>query len=446
MRKIASVLSISIVVMALAAAFAGVASAQETSERAWIGVSIADSDNGVEVRDVVNNSPAEAAGIERGDVILSVDGSAVETAQALIDSLGSRKPEDTITLNLNRDGEEMTIDVTLGVYPEDNFEQDQRRPRIEMFGEGANMLPMLGVILEESDEGWVVTRVIPMMDSEFEEGDIITAINGESVNDMSLREAFEMMLNTEDSLEVTVLRDGETMTITIESPAGRVFQFAPDGAIAGSRVLLGVQYQALDETFAANLGIDTTEGALITQVVPESPAAAAGLMSGDIVSAVDGTPVNADNTLTSLIGGHEAGDTVTLTVLRAGESMDIEVTLEVQDFPMPFPGGDGFDFNFPRDGRDGFRFEFDGLNEQLGELFDNLEGSLPTNGEPFSVVCTDDTGNTVFSLEFGTGRRDLFITPDLELDGLDFSKLNCEVGTGDNAEPQPPSNSTDSDA
>ena len=99
----------------------------------------------------------------------------------------------------------------------------------------------------------------------------------------------------------------------------------------GNRVLLGVQYRALNEDFAANLNIEPTEGALITDVLPETPAAAADLMQGDIVIAVNDDAVDSENDLASLIGGFEGGDTVTLTVLRAGEEISLDVTLEAQD-------------------------------------------------------------------------------------------------------------------
>jgi S1-C subfamily serine protease len=59
-----------------------------------------------------------------------------------------------------------------------------------------------------------------------------------------------------------------------------------------------------------------TAGALISQVTADSPAAQAGLQSGDIITAVDGTEVNADHDLVTLIKQHKPGDEVTLTVSR----------------------------------------------------------------------------------------------------------------------------------
>ncbi|GAB4337769.1 MAG: hypothetical protein Kow00117_19630 [Phototrophicales bacterium] len=69
------------------------------------------------------------------------------------------------------------------------------------------------------------------------------------------------------------------------------------------------------------------EGALITDVLPDSPAEAAGLMVGDIIQAVDGDVVDAERTLSDRLYAYEEGDTVTLDVLRDAETLQIEVTL-----------------------------------------------------------------------------------------------------------------------
>jgi len=71
-----------------------------------------------------------------------------------------------------------------------------------------------------------------------------------------------------------------------------------------------------------------TTGALISQVVPDTPAAQAGLQVGDVIMAVDGTEVNADHDLATLIGQHRPGDVVTLKVRRGlQQPRETKVTL-----------------------------------------------------------------------------------------------------------------------
>lgn len=68
-------------------------------------------------------------------------------------------------------------------------------------------------------------------------------------------------------------------------------------------------------------------GALITQVVSDTPAERAGLQVGDVITAVDRTPVDANHQLADVLAQYEPGDRVTLTVSRSGEIEAILVTL-----------------------------------------------------------------------------------------------------------------------
>ncbi len=105
---------------------------------------------------------------------------------------------------------------------------------------------------------------------------------------------------------------------------------------------LGVTSESLYPQLADHLGIDSKSGALITDVVNGSPADDAGLKGasgettfqlqhiktgGDVVVAVDGKPVFANNDLSELVAAHKPGDTVTLDILRDGRHAQVQVTL-----------------------------------------------------------------------------------------------------------------------
>lgn len=71
-------------------------------------------DSGAYVGSVPSGSPAETAGIQQGDVITKIDGTAVSTASELIINVRSHTVGDVVSVEVNRDGETMTFDVTLG--------------------------------------------------------------------------------------------------------------------------------------------------------------------------------------------------------------------------------------------------------------------------------------------------------------------------------------------
>jgi 2-alkenal reductase len=74
-------------------------------------------------------------------------------------------------------------------------------------------------------------------------------------------------------------------------------------------------------------GQETTDGQEITEIVSDGPSANSGLEVGDVITALDDTEVGAQNSLIDLLFEYEAGDTVSVTVDRAGATQTFDVTL-----------------------------------------------------------------------------------------------------------------------
>jgi putative serine protease PepD len=70
--------------------------------------------NGAQVADVVAGSGAEAAGLEKGDVITKIGDLNVESADALIAAVRAATPNGSTSITFTRDGQSETVDVTLG--------------------------------------------------------------------------------------------------------------------------------------------------------------------------------------------------------------------------------------------------------------------------------------------------------------------------------------------
>jgi S1-C subfamily serine protease len=75
-------------------------------------------------------------------------------------------------------------------------------------------------------------------------------------------------------------------------------------------------------------GTDGSRGVLVSEALPGQPAAKAGILSGDVVIAVNGTPVRSQIALITLISASSPESRVTLAVLRHGIRQDIPVTLD----------------------------------------------------------------------------------------------------------------------
>jgi len=86
-------------------------------DRPWLGVYFQMAEEGAEIMDVIEGSPAEDAGLEIGDVITAVDGEAVTATNPLDAVIGQYEPGDRVRMTVLRDGDEETIRVRLESRP-----------------------------------------------------------------------------------------------------------------------------------------------------------------------------------------------------------------------------------------------------------------------------------------------------------------------------------------
>ncbi len=94
------------------------------------------------------------------------------------------------------------------------------------------------------------------------------------------------------------------------------------------RGYLGVSITNLDRDMAEAFGVASTDGALVQQVQPRSPAQNAGLRNGDVIVAVDAKSVQDTRHLIDYVSAKAPGAKVELTYLRNGKTLNTTVTLE----------------------------------------------------------------------------------------------------------------------
>ncbi len=90
---------------------------------------------------------------------------------------------------------------------------------------------------------------------------------------------------------------------------------------------LGVAVQDLTQALADSFGLARPDGALVSQVSPGSPAAAAGLQAGDVIQRIDGQPTVQAGALSARIAQAVPGDRIALGLWRQGKALDLTVTL-----------------------------------------------------------------------------------------------------------------------
>jgi serine protease Do len=104
-----------------------------------------------------------------------------------------------------------------------------------------------------------------------------------------------------------------------------------------SRSWIGVQVQNLTPELAKSYGLPSTRGALVADVVPDSPAARAGVQAGDVLTRFDGKPVDSSSALPVLVSLTESGHDVNVELWRNGKRDTKSIRLEAR----PKPDGAG---------------------------------------------------------------------------------------------------------
>jgi Do/DeqQ family serine protease len=103
---------------------------------------------------------------------------------------------------------------------------------------------------------------------------------------------------------------------------------AKAGGKAVKRPWLGAKLQAVTPEIAESLGLKTPSGALVASVVPNSPAARAGLKASDLIIAIDGQTIEDPNAFDYRFATHPLGGSSQIDVVRNGRPLKLAVALE----------------------------------------------------------------------------------------------------------------------
>ena len=219
--------------------------------------------------------------------------------------------------------------------------------------------------------------------------DVILEWNGQEVKNSESLSELVSASKVGDNIKLTVNRGGKQMEIAVqigERSEPRVygqgktprmpqsFQFFNDFKSTG----IGVSLQALSGQLGDYFGVSDGNGALITEVMKDTPAEKAGLKVGDVIVKVDGEKVESPNDVSSTIGDKKKGEKVDLVVIRdkAEKSFAMEVdeinsfgSIDMSNMPTPrfHTGENALPQIFQNDNRD-----YGNLKRQMEQLQDKL--------------------------------------------------------------------------
>ena len=164
-----------------------------------------------------------------------------------------------------------------------------------------------------------------------------------------------------------------------------------------TRGYMGILPQELTPDIAKAFGMPNGRGVAVAEVVPSGPAANAGLKTGDVITAVNGNPVDDVNAFRLQVAAFAPGTTIHLKIARSGQNLDVPVTLT--EYNMEAAENTGGPGNLPSGGEKG---AMRGVSVQAltGDLRRQLQLPEGTTG----VIITDldeDSAAAAAGLESG---------------------------------------------
>jgi Do/DeqQ family serine protease len=159
----------------------------------------------------------------------------------------------------------------------------------------------------------------PADEAGVERGDVITAINDMTVTDSNALRNHVASLKPGTKATLKVVRDGrdQTLTATLDELPSQTSDATPTDD-AANRGGAGLSVQPLTPQLARSLGIDATDGLVVTDVDPSGPAADAGFRRGDVITEVDGKTVEHAASLRRELA--RAGDRPALVLVQRGDA------------------------------------------------------------------------------------------------------------------------------
>ncbi len=176
-------------------------------------------------------------------------------------------------------------------------------------------------------------------------------------------------------------------------PVNTLHQIVPQLREHGKvvRGFLGITVNNLDQDSAEAFGLDSRDGALVVEVTPGRAADKGGVEHGDIVVAINGTPIADTRELIDTVSAMPPGTKVELTVIRDGKRKKLDVELEERDL-LDADREQNLEPSSDNDTAERLGISVSELSSQLRGMFgieDDIDGVVITRVKPVSPAADE---------------------------------------------------------
>lgn len=299
--------------------------------KAMLGVRIdnADEGEGVLIKSVTSDGPAERAGVEPGDVLRSFNGedltgmSSRDAIKSLMRALKQLEPADVARLDVLREGRNMTIDVTTESV--------------------SQSLPRFGHFTSDDGSTFELSQMLEKLSIELPEVHADIMINGDL---------------TEFDLDLNEFEDLKQLPKRLEEAMGKLSGSGPVIAMLGGSAGLSHQFRFAPVTPGLGNYFGVDRGVLVTAVPDDKTL---GLLEGDVLLSINGDAVESKHDVYAVFAQAEQGETLSVELVRQRESLTLDVAAPKNSWGKAWSctneKGEGKDFE-RCESKDGSAFSF----------------------------------------------------------------------------------------
>ena len=203
------------------------AGAEKDSPTGWLGVFLdgtsqpdagaPDSQSGVSIRGVIEESPAARAGLRAQDRIVAVETTRVASSNELMTTLSGMEPGRWISLTVQRGDDQLSLDARLTERP---TESETKRLRVRQGWIGAEAIDLPETLREyfgaPDDAGVMISNVLegsPAESAGLELGDVVYEVDGNPIDTAKRLHLAVTMGGIGNVVEITVMRNGSEITL-----------------------------------------------------------------------------------------------------------------------------------------------------------------------------------------------------------------------------------------
>jgi serine protease Do len=349
---------------------------------------------GVYVTGVIQVSPAQKAGLKKGDVLLRCDHQDVGSPDAVGNILVKKKAGDVIKLVVNRAGTKKSFHVTLanaplgvdtGVVPKTVWLGADIQDLDAVMKIQFNLPDTRGVIVSH------VTPGSPAATAGMADGDVVRRFGETRIRDVKQLQSLILKGKTGQKVRLAVLRGGNTLAVDVvlglKPVGGQRVPFVAPAELVIEGTWIGMDVSELGAADATALGLPSATRGILVNDVESPPATTVGFQTGDVIVGVSGIPTP---DMKHFVSATKSQPSAVVDVIRGNSHMLISV-------PPP-----------------GFTQQGTKLNTGMGNNFKQVALTTPVvrpSGGRFAVLAAGPDLNSPVASESGAGLHVVLVDP-----------------------------------